>query len=626
MATLNESYQYIGRSNAVGSPAGWKFYILLYAKTSGDKTTGKHSVTVKQRLACDVRSTFYGFCTTASVTVGGESAFSWSWANVPGGPWNEESITEGGVTYPRWIDLKEGTVVVNTGYGASKNVTIASSWVVEEDSTKDYVPYKGKKATVSIAVTLPMIASASAITSAADVAFGSKCNVSWTPMAASFRYKLKFAVGNWAYTTGVIHPNQTSAYTYTGYVIPLEAAKQIPNDRTGAMTVTLYTYLDSGATTQIGSADSETFTVTVPDNADTKPNAKTMVLSPVSSLGDDFAGLYIQGLSKVKVTSSEEGQYGATITGKSITVEGNSYGSDSEYTSNYISGYGTIYVTLTLRDSRGFTNSKTLSISVIPYTRPTIVPLVNEKSIVCARCDADGKLSDSGTYLRIKARRSFALCVVDGVQKNYCTLRYRYKKSTDSYFSEWQNLLAETDSTTDEVDTKLFNGTLSATTSYVVQIDAIDTILNHTPVTFDIPTDEVYLHKAGSIGSLGFGEYVEEPNIISIAKDKSVRLKSNINGVRMASVSVSGTKELNIQSKYLDFSGTGNERQSFFVFGEANGSTVYGVARVANNGTTKWGGSSGVTLTTKGGGVLTVVLPTVAYDIFTIISGGDFSV
>lgn len=119
---------------------------------------------------------------------------------------------------------------------------------------------------------------------------------------------------------------------------------------------------------------------------------------------------------------------------------------------------------------------------------------------------------------------------------------------------------------------------------------------------------------------------MEDPNIISIAKDKHIRMKSSINGVRMANVSVSGTKELDINTKYEDFTGTGNERQTFFIFGEANGKLVYGVARAANNGTTLWAGTEGVTLTTKAGGVLTVVLPAVAYDIFTIISGRDFTV
>ncbi len=475
-------------------------------------------------------------------------------------------------------------------------------------------------------LTLTTIPRASTISEVSNRYLGDKCAVKWTPLSKSFRYKLKFAIGNWAYTTNAIHPNQTTAYLYTDYPIPLDVAAQIPNSITGTMTVTLYTYSDSNATVQIGSASSKDFTVTVPDNVDTKPNATTMTLTPVSSLGSDFAGLYIQGLSKVKVSASTEGKYGASVVWQSVTVEGKSYGSSNGYTSDYLLGYGTVDVKLTIKDSRGITNSKTLPITVIPYFKPRVIPASGDTRVICERCDANGNLSDSGTCLKIKARRSYSLCMANGVQNNFCGLRYRYKKATDNDFSAWQNLLLITNTAAEEVDTVVLGGALSPTVSYIVQVDAVDSIPNHTYLTFDIPTEEVFLHKAGSIGSLGIGEYVSDANVISIAKNKHIRMKSSLNGVRMYNKSVSGTNELDINTKYSDFSGTGNERQTFFVFGEANGSIVYGVARVANNGTTKWAGTEGVTLQTKTGGVLSVVLPKVAYDIFTIISGREFTV
>jgi hypothetical protein len=532
-----------------------------------------------------------------------------------------------------------------TKTSVTKELTIESAWVKAVSATKTVTHSDNGSKSISISAAgsisgttltatscsgtakLDTIARASTLTSASSVTLGNKCSVKWTPLSKSFRYKLKFSLGSWSYTTGAIHPNTTSAYTYTGYTIPLDAARQITTAKTGTMTVTLYTYSNSDATTQVGSASSKTFTVTIPDNADTKPYVTDMTVSPVSSLESSFAGLFIQSISKVKVSSTDVGQYGATIVEKSVMVEGNSYGSSSDYTSNHLYGYGNINVKLTIKDSRGITNSKTVSITVIPYSKPRVVPVTGENSVVCGRCDANGNWSDSGTYLKIKARRSYSLCMVNGVQKNFCGLRYRYKKVTDSDYGSWITLISNTNTTTEEVITApLLNGTISATTSYVVQVDAVDSIPNHTYITFDIPTEEVYMHKAGSIGSLGIGEYVEDSNIISVAKNKSIRLKSSINGVRMYNKSVSGTAELDINTKYSDFTGTGNERQNFFVFGEANGYMVYGVARVANNGTTKWAGTEGVTLKTKTGGVLTVVLPTTAYDIFTIISGRDFSV
>ena len=128
-------------------------------------------------------------------------------------------------------------------------------------------------------LTLTTIPRASTLSSASNRTLGGTCIVKWTPLSQSFRYKLKFAIGSFSYTTGAIHPNTTAVYTYTGYTLSIaDIAPQIKsNPPTGTMTVTLYTYSDSGATTQIGSASSKTFTVTVPENESTKPKI-TMTL------------------------------------------------------------------------------------------------------------------------------------------------------------------------------------------------------------------------------------------------------------------------------------------------------------------------------------------------------------
>ena len=200
---------------------------------------------------------------------------------------------------------------------------------------------------------LPTIARASTISSASDVTLGNKCSVKWEPKSTSFRYKLEFSMGNWSYKTDAIHPNTTSAYTYTGYPIPIEAAEQIPNASTGTMTVKLYTYSDTAGTKQVGDASSKTFTVTVPNNSDTKPTV-SMSLAPVSSLAAAFDGMYIQGKTKVKATMTGTGKYGASIKSYSIKVEGVSYDSGDSYTSEYLAGYGSIKVYGYAKDARGY--------------------------------------------------------------------------------------------------------------------------------------------------------------------------------------------------------------------------------------------------------------------------------
>lgn len=160
----------------------------------------------------------------------------------------------------------------------TKDITVSGSVTAPSTSV-----VAGHKSSGSGTFTLDTVPRASSIASAGAVTLGNACNVKWTPASASFRYKLKFSIGSWSHTTDAIHPNRKSQYTYDGYAIALDAANQIPG-KTGTMTVTLYTYSDAAGTKQVGSSDSETFTVTVPENDATRPVVKSMSLSPVSTL------------------------------------------------------------------------------------------------------------------------------------------------------------------------------------------------------------------------------------------------------------------------------------------------------------------------------------------------------
>ena len=316
-------------------------------------------------------------------------------------------------------------------------------------------------------------------------------------------------MGDWSYTTGAIHPNTTTAYTYTEYTIPLEVAKQIKNNPPSeTMTVTLYTFSDSSASRRVGDASSKTFTVTVPNNADTKPSV-TMTIASVDNLVEAFDGLYIQGKSKVKATITATGKYDATITTKRMYVGNTRY---DDLQSGYLTTTGSRTITGRAYDSRGFYNDDTKTITVIPYSKPKLLPASGESGIICARCDSDGNLSDSGTYLKIKARRSYSTVTSDSTQHNFCVIRYRYREESESTFSSWTTILAKTNTSTNTVNTKLSGIVSSTQTAYVVQVGVLDDIGESAAVQFNIPTDFVTLdipekHKGRRIG---VGRYAED--------------------------------------------------------------------------------------------------------------------
>lgn len=499
MATLNSEYQYIGRTSGVSCERGWNYYILLYAKTSGNISTGKHTISVKMRLVCDRESTFYGYYTDGSVKVDGVSAIFWDGQQVPNSTWNTSGITEGGVTYPRWIDLKEGTAVVDIGYGAAKAVVIEATWHRNSISSTPpgWLPYT-TQIKANITVTLPMIASASTITSVADTTLGNNCSVTWTPQAASFRYKLKFSIGSWSKTTDIIHPNKTTAYTHTD-VIPIDAANQFKT-KTGKMTVTLYTYSDSNATSPIGSADAEEFTVTVPENEATKPTV-SMSLSPESTLSLPFDSLYIQGKSKLNADLEIATKYGADVDSSSITADG------TPYDSGYLTKPGDILVKATVKDSRGHTGTAEQTITVIPYSKPIVQAASGDSNIVAARCDTNGNIKDSGTYLKIKAKLIYEKVISDGVQNNYGKIQYRYR-AEGGLWSDWLTILDSASTAATEVATgALLGGALSIQTNYQVQVIAIDYLEESLPVTLTISSDAVYMDRPAGGKSMGLGGY-----------------------------------------------------------------------------------------------------------------------
>ena len=411
---------------------------------------------------------------------------------------NNITITDDG-----WVTAMEVTVPVKHDSDGGKSVAISAAGSIPGTTLSS--------TSVSGVAVLDTIPRASSITSAGNVTLGKACNVKWTHLSKSFRYKLTFELGGWSYTTGVIHPNQTSAYIYDDYPIPMDVAEELPKAKTGSMKVTLYTYSDTAGKNQVGEADSLTFTVTVPDNSNTKPTL-TMTLSTVHSLGSAFTGLYIQGRSRVKAAFKASGKYGATIASYKLYVAGKSYG--SPYESAHLATAGTVTVKGRATDSRGYYTDIEEEITVLPYSEPKVAPASGESAIVCARCHADGTLAEDGTYLRIRAKRSYSKVTSDGVQKNYCSIRYRYRPESTNTYSNWVTLLARTDTGADTVDSGAIPNVVASTvTTYFVQVGVIDDIGEADALQITVPTDFVTLDIPEEYGgrSIGIFRHAAEP-------------------------------------------------------------------------------------------------------------------
>ena len=288
------------------------------------------------------------------------------------------------------------------------------------------------------------------------------------------------------------------------WVIPYSLMSNIPNGKELTIYLKLYTF--SGETL-VGS-NTTSFTAYVLTNADTQPSITIDSYTPISTLTSSFNDMFIQGKSRLKVDFTAEAKYGASITARSFSIEGETYDSADEFTSEHLSGYGIVPITITATDSRGITSTIVENIDVNAYSPPKIMAANGESDIICTRCDAEGNISDSGTYLKVKARRSYSSVTTRTGQKNFCAIVVRYRASGGE-FSEWKTVLDKGDLSSNTIDSALLlDGGLAVDTSYEVQVGAKDNISGVVYVTFNIPTDKIDSHEGN--GFFALGKYSEK--------------------------------------------------------------------------------------------------------------------
>lgn len=493
--------------------------------------------------------------------------------------------------------LLEGTTNVTHNQDGALNMPI-------EVSINTYNSYAPPDKTLSWSWALTTIPRASSITSAANVILGDACSVQWTPNSASFRYKLKFSVGNWSYTTGVIHPNKTSAYTYIGYTIPLDGvAQQITGSKTGKMKVVLHTYSADGSL--IGSSAAKEFTVTVPENEDTKPTVTLGV-----AMVDAFEGLCLQGKTKLQGTLEASGKYGADIVSLTLKVDGKSYG--EPWLTKALTTTGKIPVVAMAVDSRGFTGTHEMTVTVQPYYRPRITG-------TAYRCTSDGVAKDDGQYLKIEATVDYA--GVDG--KNSTSLWYRYRAENADGYSEELELVETLESKVAVESDALLNDTLDKECGWSVQIIARDAVGEETILTAAIPSEAVFRHKRAGGKGVGYGGYCEEDDLMDI--HWNIRGRKAINGLYMRKVDT-GSNAIQFKTKYAINGASYTPYQTFFVFGVCNATPVYGMLAVASSGTYTWTGNGNVTAAVAADGVVTITLPAARTNPLTVISADPFEI
>lgn len=267
--------------------------------------------------------------------------------------------------------------------------------------------------------TLTTIPRASAPTTVGTVNIGSAIQINTNRASSSFTHTLTYKFGS---ASGTIATGVGSTYNWT---IPASLANQIKSSTSGTLTITCKTL--SGSTT-IGTK-SITRTAYVPNTAAFKPKISAVTLSEANTA--NTLGVYIQGISKLKVATTAAGGYSDISTIK-VEVEGKSY-TGATITSGVLKNSGAATVKITVTDSRKRTATTTKSYSVNAYAAPKI------SSFKAVRCLQNGTETDEGEYLKVSI-----VTAITSITGNTTSLSLGYKTVSATNFTNVVNSSLDT--------------------------------------------------------------------------------------------------------------------------------------------------------------------------------------
>lgn len=320
--------------------------------------------------------------------------------------------------------------------------------------------------------------------------FGQEFSIHMNRKADTFTHTVRYEYGK---RSGTIATGVTNGTTWA---VPLSFMNDVPNATKASGRIYVDTYSGS---TKVGTKYTG-FTVTVP--ASVKPTC-SLTLTDVSGVGDIY-GVPVQGLSRIEIAVKTTLAYGSPIASYVVSANGVTY-STATSTTDALKTAGSSPITVTVKDQRGRTGTASYTMNVLAYARPNITQLTVH------RCDADGKENEQGEYVRAV----FSAAVTALNNKNTAAYKLRYKKSTESEYTEIALGSLVNVYTVSNV-AHIFAADSSS--SYDVEVEVAD---RHGTTTRSTSASTAFtLMNWGADGtSMGIGKVAEKSNTLQIALD-----------------------------------------------------------------------------------------------------------
>lgn len=371
--TLTTSYQYIGRTSAKAQSGSGSHYLLLYAKSSPNTTTGIHTVTVQTKLASNY-GTFYGYSTTTSTgTINGTQAFSAS--KMPNAAWSGKNAIAadmgGGTAFSQSFTLGSGSVDVDCTNGLAKDIAIQGYYYFNHDGAS-YTPPKGQKFTVNATVTLPAIPRAAEITAAPDFNDEENPTITIKNVMGTNATKLETCIAYQdsagAWTSAAVPYREITDKTATSYTFNLTDEErnalraQAPNSNTLAVAFFIKTTI---GTNTFSKSVAKTMSIINANPTITWSSIEEQDADVLNSEIKDL-GIFLKGISDIKITTSPVMKKSATLKSIKYTHNGASLVTNPATFTNI----ATNSFSCTVTDSRGNTATSSQTVSLLDYILP----------------------------------------------------------------------------------------------------------------------------------------------------------------------------------------------------------------------------------------------------------------
>ena len=320
-----------------------------------------------------------------------------------------------------------------------------------------------------------------------------------TAASTKFSHKVKWYIGS----ASVTH-NLSAGVTSDVLTVPVSWAEQLTNAKKGKISILLTTYKD---TKKIGSK-TYSLSFVIPSESEYLPEFSLVTQRIDGSVPEDL-GEYVKGRSRIKLDiSGLKLKYGASVSSYTATVD--TISKNSVPSTFDLNKAGNITVSVTVRDSRGFSVKKSKTVSVCDYSAPCLK--INSLS----RCDENGIKNTSGT--RLLADFSPVYSSVGG--KNIPKITYKYRRADSSVFSGEIEL--------GESPCVLPDGEFLNNSSYTVAFRITDSVT--TDGEFferEVPSSAIPFNIRNGGKGAAFGCYAEKDDELTVAWDLNVKGRLN---------------------------------------------------------------------------------------------------